>query len=193
MLGKSLDLPPADYVWGELGITLLEQGRFTEALNAMLRGNHWQDAAYLAERVVSIEGFRGDVDKEWPEAKDLLATRIRYLLGRRLIRNGILHRTGEYLPEKLKSAFNDYATALETAKDTEKTSSVRAQAYMTAARIGRYQGLELMSTEWEPDWFVCDGQVEEDPITKSRVGFVSMETLFPGDDIDQVRDTPDLM
>jgi len=155
----------------------------------MLHGNQWLDAAYLAERVVTLEELRGYVDKEWPEAKDLLSTKIRYLLGRRLVRNGVLYRTGDYLPEKLRYALNDYAAALETAKDTRKGAGVRAKAFMKAARIARHYGLELMSTELEPDWFISDGQVEHDPLSRIRVGVTSMETLSHWDEIDEVRDT----
>lgn len=185
----NFDLPPADHLWGELGITYVEQGRFIEALDAMLRGNQWEDAAYLAERVLSLDELRVYVDKEWPEARDPLSSKIRYLLGRRMVRQGVLFRTDDYLPEKLRYALKDYAAALETARDASRGTGVRAKAYLTAARIARHQGLELMGTELEPDWFIYHGQVEQEPISKIRVGLASMETLSGWDELEQVRDT----
>ncbi len=181
------NLPASDRVWGELGILHLDNGDFTEALDAILRGHYWGDAAYLAERVVSVKELRDYVDKEWPESSDPLSQRIRYLLGRRLVREGVFNRTNEYFPDEMKSFVTQYADSLYTAKDIRKTSTVRAKAYMTAARIAHCHGMELMGTEVEPDWAIFEGNYEPEPASKVRTGVVSIENLVDSEEIPNVR------
>jgi hypothetical protein len=53
-------------VQGELGATRLVRGEYAPALDALLRGGYWTDAAYVAERVLTIDELRAYVDKTWP-------------------------------------------------------------------------------------------------------------------------------
>jgi hypothetical protein len=53
-------------VWGELGVLRLSRGEFTQALDALLRSGYWEDTAYVAERVLTVDELKAYVDREWP-------------------------------------------------------------------------------------------------------------------------------
>lgn len=52
---------------GELGVVRLTRGEFTQALDVLLRAGYWVDAAYVAERVLTVEELQRYVDAAWPE------------------------------------------------------------------------------------------------------------------------------
>ncbi|HEY2341605.1 MAG TPA: hypothetical protein VGH90_01190, partial [Chthoniobacteraceae bacterium] len=57
---------------GERGIVALAGGEFRTAFESFLHGEHWADAAYVAERLLSLGDLKGLVDKrpwraEWDE------------------------------------------------------------------------------------------------------------------------------
>lgn len=54
-------------VLGELGVLQLSRGEFEPALDALLRSDFWEDAAYVAERVLTTDQLKSYVDREWPE------------------------------------------------------------------------------------------------------------------------------
>jgi hypothetical protein len=51
---------------GELGAVRLARGEYAAALDDLLRGGWWTDAAYVAERVLTSDELRAYVDKTWP-------------------------------------------------------------------------------------------------------------------------------
>ncbi len=51
---------------GELGAVRLARGEYVPALDDLLRGGWWVDAAYVAERVLTMDELRAYVDKTWP-------------------------------------------------------------------------------------------------------------------------------
>lgn len=55
-------------VLAESGVLHLTRGEFIQALDALLRAGYWQDAAYVAERVLTLAELRGYVDSQWPAA-----------------------------------------------------------------------------------------------------------------------------
>jgi hypothetical protein len=59
---------------GELGAVRLARGEYVAALDALLRGGYWSDAAYVAERVLTAGELRAYVDRSFPAA---LAARYR--------------------------------------------------------------------------------------------------------------------
>ena len=50
----------------ELGVLKLSRGEFAQALDALLRSGFWQDAAYVAERVLTTDELKTYVDQNWP-------------------------------------------------------------------------------------------------------------------------------
>jgi tetratricopeptide (TPR) repeat protein len=169
---------PGERARGELGLLHLARRNYVEALDALQRSDYWADAAYLAERVLTIEELIIYVNANWPaiQGKENIyelaeeagadaresqpirrAARIRYLLGRRLLRLGRWQEAMNYCPPELRPHIEEYGRLLGTATDKQAAKAKRAEAYWRAARIARYQGMELLGTEVGPDWFVYDG------------------------------------
>jgi hypothetical protein len=184
---------------GEAGAAALSRGEMETALDHFLRAGYWLDTAYLAERVLSLQELRAYVDRTWPArlaegvAPDAqapgglatwslqdaqepppasrLAVEIRYLLGRRLVREGNgaqLALAAQYLPPALRPALARLAAALAVGRDTARPAGDRAAALFEAACRTRYQGLDLQGTEIDPDWRVFAGEETLDDLVLER-------------------------
>ena len=56
----------AAQVSGELGVFLLARREYTEALDVLMRAGFWEDAAYVAERVLTADELKDYVARNWP-------------------------------------------------------------------------------------------------------------------------------
>jgi len=74
-LAGSLFVPEISSRWGnrtgaqlrgELGVLRLARRQYTEALDALVRSGFWMDAAYVAERVLTLDELKVYVDRNWP-------------------------------------------------------------------------------------------------------------------------------
>jgi hypothetical protein len=178
---------------GEQGAAQLAKGDYTGALFALLDGGYWTDAAYVAERVLSTDELRKYVDKAWPPAlaahrpdddygdgwtllyggfvkpsKERTAYRLRHLLGRRLVREGRYEEASAYLPKPLGLQLKTLARSMAEGRDVQRPAAERARALFRAACVTRHQGMELLGTELEPDWFVYEGQYENESYAQAR-------------------------
>lgn len=198
---------------GELGAVRLTRGEYAAALDDLLRGGWWVDAAYVAERVLTVDELRAYVDKTWPadlagrykpgEPRNVdepgdtweiqfaglapppaekIAHDLRYLLGRRLLRTGHRSDARPYLPENRRAALDDLARSLSQGRDAARPAAERSQALFRAACLTRYQGLELLGTEIEPDWFVHGGSFEEGSFAEDRANAKTHPHLGPSPD-----------
>lgn len=59
-------LGSAEQVLGELGSLQLARRDYPQALDSFLRADLWPDAAYVAERVLTLDELRQYVDNHWP-------------------------------------------------------------------------------------------------------------------------------
>lgn len=150
----------------EIGGLQLARGEYLVALDALLlsvddnNSNHWFDAAYLAEQVLALAELKEFVDKRWPTAKppvdgktpDGTDTRMRYLLARRLARQGMLDAAAPYYPVEQQELFHRYVDAWRRGNDAKTPGPQRAEALWAAAQLVRDRGLDLLGTETDPDW-----------------------------------------
>lgn len=192
---------------GELGVVRLARKEYVPALDALIRGGYWTDAAYVAERVLTIEELKAYVDKEWPrslrwtadnesadEGWDLIyaglvlpvaedvSWRVRDLLGRRLVRAG---RHAEALPYFLpenQPTVEELAAALEAGKDAARPAGERAESLFEAACVTRHYGLEIQGTELEPDWALESGTYDVGSFVESRSNPEPHARLGPTED-----------
>jgi hypothetical protein len=177
---------------GELGVARLAHKEYAPALDALLRGGYWTDAAYVAERVLGVDELKAYVDKEWPrsldkpaggesgdegweliyaglalpEAEDV-SWRIRDLLGRRLVRAGRYAEALPYLPE-WQPVVEELAAALKAGRDAARPAGERAKALFQAACEMRHHGLEIAGTELEPDWALYEGSYDVGSFLETR-------------------------
>jgi len=161
----------------EIGSLRLARGEYVAALDALLQGlggrsdqpreaeyvdedRHWPDAAYIAEQVLTLAELKEFVDRRWPTARppvegktpDGADTRMRYLLARRLARQGMLDAATPYYPAERQENVHRYADALRRGNDLKTAGPQRAESLWAAAQLARAEGMALLGTETDPDW-----------------------------------------
>lgn len=173
---RGWDFAPAGEAAAERAGVLLRQEAWEEALTALLPTRYWVDAAYVAERVLTLDELvayvdahvparpvptrAGELEYPWVDgseefwgcaatcAPELTADRLRWLLARRLVRAGRLDEAVRYAPERHRARFEGYRDA------------VAAGADIDAARRMRVEGLEIAGTELDPDYAIFGGNYE---------------------------------
>ena len=178
---------------GEWGVFQLARRQYAESLDALLRSGHWLDAAYVAERVLTLDELKTYVDRHWPRAARLehaspdkepdeprqpsVTEQIRHLLARRLARAERWSEARDYFPGEWQPKFDSLQAALKEAHKSELPEKDRAPALFEAAKITRWLGLELVGTEVEPDWHVHAGNYEYGVTVEDRKSLQSSNVL----------------
>jgi len=174
---------------GDLGALQLEQAQFTPALESFLKGGGkdpsfagenaygglWDDAAFVAERVLSADELKAFVDRQ-PVPKgtpaeggdDFPIVRLRYLLGRRLVREDRYREATQYLKPPYDKVLTAYVQALEAGANEKLPKHERARSWFKAAWLARYDGMEIMGTEGAPDGFSEGGDFELPDLAKQQ-------------------------
>ncbi|MDA7644743.1 hypothetical protein N9B57_02960 [Verrucomicrobia bacterium] len=177
--------PVQSQIQGENGLIQLSQQDYAQALHSLMHSGSWLDAAHVAERVLTIGELKKYVDQNWPAnerkepppyqtyshelSKESLRAKIRSLLGRRLLR---IHRWQEsisYLNQPYQSQARRVGTSIDFGRQLTNVKKDRAQALWTAALILRYDGIELLATEAEPDWQIYGANFQRSPLSKARL------------------------
>ena len=172
----------AKRAYAEIGGLRLARGEYSAALDALVQGvdnesgNYWPDAAYVAEQVLALTELQDFVQQRWPNASPPPAEntrpgagmQIRYLLARRLARQGKLDEAVPYYPADQQENFRRYVEALRRGNDAKTPAPQRAEALWAAAQLTRHEGLALLGTESDPDWAVLDGNFDLGKTTADR-------------------------
>jgi len=166
-----------DWGWGQsahgdLGGLRLARGDFVQALDTLFKGHLWNDAAFVAERVLTTKELKQYVDAlpETPPPKggEDYNAKLRYLLGRRLVREHRYAEAGPYTSPPYDKVLEKYVKALKDGANEKLSKTERAHAWFAAAWLARYDGMELMGTEVAPDAFVDSGEFEFPDLAKQR-------------------------
>ncbi|WP_336760502.1 hypothetical protein [Asaia sp. VD9] len=187
----------------ESGILQLSRGEFVQAFIALYdaarsggasadgaSADGASDAAYLAERVLTVEELRAEIDRAIPASPkppppregDLLPAitlgdTMRQILARRMVREGRLDESLAYFPEDddprfrsesegghaVDRPYRQWVRAYAKAlaeAHSGWTRVSRARGWFEAARIARIHGMEIMGTEQGPDYAVYEGAYE---------------------------------
>ena len=115
-----------------------------EALDTLLRGKYWLDAAYVAERVLTLDELRQYVDRywavpprpDWQPGGDHMVSMvisdhrfmIRYLLGRRLARAGRWEDACTYMPARLLPHVDAYVVSVAKSRVDHERALIRLDA-----------------------------------------------------------------
>ena len=157
---------------GDLGGLRLARGDFVQSLDTFLKGHLWNDAAFVAERVLTANELKQHVDgqpkTEPPKEGEDYNAKLRYLLGRRLVREDRYAEAGQYLSSPYDKILEKYVKALKDGANEKLLKPERAHAWFTAGWVARYDGMELMGTEVAPDAFAESGEFETPDIAKQR-------------------------
>ncbi|MDP2343118.1 MAG: hypothetical protein Q8O67_19330 [Deltaproteobacteria bacterium] len=195
-------------VLGEEAILALARRDYVLALDKLLQAKDWwQDAAFVAERVLTVDelvafvdarapGKEAAVDDPWSWGQpNSQANALRHLLARRLVRDGRPQDALRYLDDPaLRLQLVTYVTALQQARDADDDVT-RAELLFQAALITRRQGMELRGTELAPDWFVWGGSYDAseswDENGEVRINPVPVPSALPAGevlvDVDEAR------
>src|SRR5436190_3831228 len=167
---------------GDLGGLRLARGDFVQALDILIKGKLWEDAAYVAERVLTANELKNYVDRQSDAStasveKDEIA-KLQYLLGRRLVREDRYAEAGSYLRRPYDTILEKYVKALKDGADNKLSKVERARALFTAAWLARYDGMELMGTEGAPDAFAESGNFEMPDLAQQRRSGVYQQVRY---------------
>lgn len=159
-------------VRAEAATLALSRGDYLQALDLFFQAGaaFYNDLAYVAERVLTIDELRQFVDSRMqaqPDASQSRALRsyyaeldigsaLRAILARRLMRDGQHRDALQYFDDfGERELAKAYGNALENAGRLEGID--RAKALYTAAVIARRHGMEILAAELEPDFKVYEG------------------------------------
>jgi hypothetical protein len=169
---------------GDLGALDLERATFTPAMDVLRKGGLWDDMAFVAERVLTADELKAYVDQlpvqsGTPNSTDKDCTgKLRYLLGRRLVREDRYAEAAHYLAAPYDRVLDEYVKALKGGADEKRPRLERARAWFTAAWVARYDGMEIMGTEGFPDGFSFGGDFELPDLAKQRQSGVYQITQY---------------
>jgi hypothetical protein len=151
-------------VSGDLGALHLARADFVEAMDIFLQGELWNDAAFIAERVLTADELTKYVDQHAATAPK----HFRHLLGRRLVREDRYEEAARYLTPPYDKLLEIYVKSLKDGADAKLPKADRAHALFTAGWMARYDGMELMGTEVAPDVFAEEGAFQITDLAKQR-------------------------
>jgi hypothetical protein len=185
--------PARSVVFGELGNLRMSLGKYTSALDAFRDSELWEDAAYIAERVLTLDELIAYVDKiradkcpaplpSWrtnyiteeddvpEEERRNFSNELAHLLARRLARAEKYDDALRYFPRKAREQYANYLKDTRYAFDVSNPASPRAAAFFRAARNVRKNGMTLLGTEFGPDYAIWwNGSFERDDISQTRL------------------------
>jgi hypothetical protein len=171
-------VPASRQILGELGALRLARSEYTDALDCLLRSGYWLDAAYVADRVLTLEELKAYVDRHWPSdtltdttpaaAHDppdrrharpqILNSEIRHLLGTRLIRDRQYILARSYLHPSTQPVLDQFLEATRLARDPSLPPSQRAAFLWQSAQTVFLSGLSLFTAPTGTSWRLVSGE-----------------------------------
>lgn len=201
----------------DLGTVRLDEGNYAGAMEAFLQVGSVYDATYIADQVMTadeLETFLKSHPGEFPAVVDNddyvgswqkfpTAALLRYILGRKLARQGQYERARPYYPEflttkvegtyeepvPLRELFDRYADADRRGHNKKLSKRKRAEGLFDQATLARKWGMELLGSEHAPDWRLFDGvytgkrktRVEAGAATPDEAARVAANAVEPFD------------
>ena len=172
---NSQDTPASAQVLGELGALRVARREYTEALDALLRSGYTQDAAYVADRVMTLEELKGYVDRCWSEApqgeaEELgnLRNFIRSLLGQRLVRVGQYFVARNYFQPRELEFLDLYVNSITVGRDETRPHAERANALWRGAQVV-FEDRFVIHAPVETDWNLRSGNFSYTDAPPARI------------------------
>lgn len=162
-------------VLGESGTLALARGEYIAAMEHFFRASNWEDAAFVAESVLTLQELQDFVANNAagaapkPAADEQAAdegnerdpaSALRALLARRLLRNGEWDDALRHFDDAGRHA--KAQAYVDARRAAERGSRIdRAKAWYEASLIARVDGMELLGYEFGPDMAAWDGVYPE--------------------------------
>jgi hypothetical protein len=172
-------------------ITLVGRGEFIRAMDFLARASYDADAAYLAERVLTVDELIGWVRKNRPDPVVLdpktgvfqlddrgaphrpewgwEGDRFRYLLARRLAREFRFREAAEFMPPALQGAFDHYVRLHRAARESSWPDETKAVILWHLAMMRRHLGMEIFGYDGAPDNTQVDGNYPATDLVQRRM------------------------
>src|SRR5436190_1682172 len=188
-----------DWGWGQsahgdLGELRLARGDFVQAFDTLFKGHLWNDAAFVAERVLTTKELKEYVDALLgtppPKEGEDYNAKLKYLLGRRLVREDRYADAEPYMSPPYDKVLEKYVKALKDGANEKLSKTERAHAWFTAAWLARYDGMELMGTEVAPDAFADSGAFEFPDLAKQRRSGFYQQVSYDKDGNQKAKNVP---
>ncbi len=168
-------IKPQCRIEGESGTLALSRGEYLAAMEHLYNAAsmYWPDAAYVAERVLSVDELKSFVDAHVAKAapkpatadgdggfgNPAPATALRALLARRLLRAERYDEALNYFDDaELKKKAQTYVDARRAAARGDRIE--QAQAWYAAAHSARFDGIDLIGYELDPDYQIYAGDFD---------------------------------
>lgn len=198
----------ADYGRAQLAVN-----DFTGALQTFSKTDFWDDTAYIAEKLISVDelltlqragkireriaphvvvGSEPKLPAKWLSQLNekygnwFPATGepiVKYLVARRLAREQYFKNAQQMLPPDLAAGLRLYVEALRRGHDRKLPKVQRAELLWQAAQIHRLLGLEFFGYETGPDYYAVGGSYVMRDLTKFRNQKVWMDDWIHDDRI----------
>jgi hypothetical protein len=139
-------------VLAEWAALQLVRKAYAESLDAFMRSGHWYDAAYVADRVLTVDELKSFIDRSpriWASATDSVPSD---WLAWRLIRAKRFGEARIYLKEESQQKLDAVTAGSTLGRDPLIASPERANALWAAANAVMKSGLELFNAPAETDW-----------------------------------------
>lgn len=135
------------------GTVLVHQRNIVEALYSFLKASTWEDAAFLAERMIKIDKLITFCKNHKASFDKALRYRLEHLLARRLMRKNRFSEAEKWMPQKFKQYVKKYRELDYKGNDSKLTTEERALAFYNLAKFTRWKGDILFATEQGPDYY----------------------------------------
>lgn len=200
----------ADQAKGDLAVVQIAQSRYLDALKTLLESEHWYDAAFVAERLLSPEevltlarrvapalpdvagppeGLTVEeiqdrfVSQTWDEEPGTIADRFRHLVARKTARQGWFKDARPFFPPPMRDALDHYVEARHRGLDRRTPQAERAAALWKAARMHRSLGMAFFGYEIGPDHGIYGGAFDLGDLAEGRLLGVFDEAWDGADEI----------
>jgi len=156
---------------GEIGLLHLDKGQLQQSLNFFFMSEYWEDAAYLAERLLTIDEMKEFiVNKEKIlSTKKKLFPQLKHLLARKMTRAGRWKEAIPYFPEEEAQKVKEIFENIKNGQDLKFSQKERAGFLWKASCISRDWGMTLLGTELYPDAYIYGGSFEISSIGEYRI------------------------
>ncbi len=145
----------------ELGVIHLGRKEYLEALDLFMRAEYWEDAAYIAEYVLTtdeLESVIDQYDQRISRYNDSL--HLPTLLSHRYARNRQWDQALLYAEPEYKTQLQTFIEAYKKADYLYHPDTIRGENYLTAGELLRKYGMEMQGTYTDPDWMMYGGSFD---------------------------------
>ena len=128
------------------------QNNLLEALYSFMKAESWEDAAFIAEKMLELDMLEKFCENHKGAFKKTIQKRLEHLLARRLMRKWQYYEALKWMPKSFKETVRKYIKLSKIGNDLKYTKDERALAFYNLGKLTRH-GDFLFATEFHPDCY----------------------------------------